>query len=264
MNSDLDYIDHLARESALFASAVGAAAPGTPVPTCPEWNADDLLWHLGEVQWFWGTIVRENATGQQAEDLKPKRPADRSGLQDFYERASGGLLEVLAANAPDTPAWTWSDDKTVGFIRRRQAHEALIHRIDAELAAGSRTPLDPQLSADGVDEALRVMYGGVPGWGTFTPHREQTVRIRATDTGDTWLVTLGQFTGTDPSGTSYDEPDIDAADSDSGAAAAAEISASAADLDCWLWHRPTTGPVERSGDQEVLSRLELAIAPGIN
>ncbi len=264
MNSDLDYIDHLARESALFALAVGAAAPDTPVPTCPEWNADDLLWHLGEVQWFWGTIVRENATSQQAEDLKPERPADRAGLQEFYERASGTLLEVLAANAPDTPAWTWSDDKTVGFIRRRQAHEALIHRIDAELAAGSRTPLDPQLSADGVDEALRVMYGGVPEWGTFTPHSEQTVRIRATDTGDTWLVTLGRFTGTDPSGTSYDEPDIDAADSDSGAAAAAEVSASAADLDCWLWHRPTTGPVDRSGDQEVLSRFESAIAPGIN
>jgi uncharacterized protein (TIGR03083 family) len=264
VNPDLDYLDHLARESARFAEAVSAAAPDERVPTCPDWNADDLLWHLGEVQWFWGTIVRENATRQQAEDLKPERPAGRAGLQDFYQRASSVLQESLAAAAPDTPAWTWSDDQTVGFIRRRQAHEALIHRIDAELADGTRTPLDPQLSADGVDEVLRVMYGGVPDWGTFTPHDDQTLRIRATDTGDSWLVTLGRFTGTDPSGTSYDEPDIGVADSDPGTAAAAEISGQAADLDCWLWHRPATGPVERSGDQDVLSRFESAIAPGID
>ena len=263
VNADLDYIDHLARESARFAEAVSAAAPDERVPTCPDWNADDLLWHLAEVQWFWGTIVRENATRQEAEDLKPERPADRAGLRDFYQRASSALQEALAAAAPDTPAWTWSDDQTVGFIRRRQAHEALIHRVDAELVGGSRTPLDPALSADGVDEVLRVMYGGTPEWGTFTPNRDQTVRIVATDTGDSWLVTLGRFTGTDPSGTSYDEPDIHAAMSGPGAAAGAEISGSAADLDCWLWHRPATGPVERSGDQDVLSRFESAIGPGI-
>ena len=115
-----------------------------------------------------------------------------------------------------------------------------------------------------MDEVLRVMYGGVPDWGTFTPHATRPCGSAATDTGDSWLVTLGRFTGTDPSGTSYDEPDIRAADSDPGTAAAAEISGSAADLDCWLWHRPTTGPVERSGDQDVLSRFESAIAPGID
>ena len=57
----------------------------------------------------------------------------------------------------------------MGFVRRRQAHEALIHRIDAELTAGRRTPVDPLLGADGVDEALRVMYGGVPGVGQVHP-----------------------------------------------------------------------------------------------
>ena len=105
---------------------------------------------------------------------------------------------ILAATPPDTPAWTWSEDQTVGFIRRRQAHEALIHRVDAELTAGRRTPMDPGLSADGVDEALRVMYGGVPPWGIFTPTGAGTLRLRAPDTGNTWLVTTGRFTGTDP------------------------------------------------------------------
>ena len=59
---ELDYLGHLARESARFAHAVSMAAPDAPVPPCPAWNADDLLWHLGEVQWFWGTIVRQRAS----------------------------------------------------------------------------------------------------------------------------------------------------------------------------------------------------------
>jgi uncharacterized protein (TIGR03083 family) len=263
MNSDVDYLKHLAADSARFADAIAEASPDARVQSCPDWNADDLLWHLGEVQWFWGTVVRERVTGAQAEELKPERPADRSGLQAFYERASQDLGQILAAVAPATPAWTWSQDNTVGFIRRRQAHEALIHRIDAELAAGSRTSMDPQLSADGVDEALQVIYGGVPEWGRFTPGSARAIRLRATDTGHSWLVTLGRFTGTGPDGTSCDEPDFHA-ESDSGGDAAAEIGGSAADLDCWLWHRPPVGPVDRSGDAEMISGFESAIAPGVD
>ncbi|MGN6176341.1 MAG: maleylpyruvate isomerase family mycothiol-dependent enzyme [Streptosporangiaceae bacterium] len=265
MGAELDYVDHLVRESARFAAAISEAPPEAPVPSCPDWNADDLLWHLAEVQWFWGTIVREGMTAVPEGQPTPQRPGDRAGLAAFYDRVSHDLADVLAATPPDTAAWTWAADHTVGFIRRRQAHEALIHRVDAELAADRRTPLDRDLSADGVDEALRIMYGNLPPWGSFTPDGVGTLRLRASDTGDTWLVTVGRFTGTDPGdGTRYDEPDIHAADSDPGDPAAAEISGTAADLDCWLWHRPTFAPVTSSGDHEVLSRFESAIAPGID
>ena len=264
MDSGLDYIAHLTRESARFADVLREVRPDAPVPSCPAWTADDLLWHLGEVQWFWAAVAGENLTGDQAEERKPPRPPGRPGLLAFYDRASRDLAAVLAARPPHSAAWTWSGDHTVGFIRRRQAHEALIHRVDAELAAGTRTALDRSLSADGVDEALRVMYGALPDWATFTPDEARTVRVRATDTGDSWLVLLGRFTGTDPDGTAYDEPDVHAAGRDPGTAASAEVSGTAADLDCWLWHRPPAGPVDQSGDREVLSGLAAAIAPGIN
>src|SRR6266516_464265 len=201
MGTDLDYLIHLARESARFGEALGGVPPDAAVPSCPDWTADDLLWHLGEVQWFWGTVVREKLTGSQAEELKPQRPADRAGLFSFFGRISRDLGEILAEATPDTPAWTWSDEQTVGSIRRRQAHEALIHRVDAELAGGIRTPMDP---ADGK---------------------------------------------------SYDEAGVHAADSDAGEGSAAMIGGSAADLDCWLWRRPPVAAIERSGDQEVLSRF---------
>jgi uncharacterized protein (TIGR03083 family) len=262
---DLDYLAHLAADSARFATVIDGLPPDAPVPACPEWNADDLLWHLAQVQWFWGTVVREQLSGPQAEQLMPARPDDRAGLAAFYDRAGHDLRDVLAATAPGTAAWTWSQDHTVGFIRRRQAHEALIHRIDAELAAGDRTGMDPQLSADGVDEALRVMYGSAPAWGIFTPGDAEPLRLRAADTADSWLITLGRFAGTGPGDQQrYDEPAMLTASQDQGLPAAATVSGSAADLDCWLWHRPSGAQLERSGDQEVLGRFEAAIADGIN
>jgi hypothetical protein len=134
--------------------------------------------------------------------------------------------------------------------------------------------MDADLSTDGVDEALRVMYGGAPPWGQFTPDPTQTVRVHANDTHRSWLLTLGRFTGTDEDGKTVDEPDLRVADPHSGAttggspetdqAAAATVSGAAADLDCWLWHRPPVGPVERGGDLLVLERLDQTIAPGIN
>jgi uncharacterized protein (TIGR03083 family) len=264
MRPSVDYLAHLAQESARFAEVIGEVPPEARVPSCPDWSAGDLLWHLGEVQWFWGTIVRERLTGEQAEQRKPHRPAGSANLLAFYQRASGDLGEILAAVPATAPAWTWFQDHTVGFIRRRQAHEALIHRVDAELAAGGRSPMDPQLSADGVDEVLRVMYGGeVPARGTFTPGSGALLRLQATDTEDSWLVTLGRFTGTDPNDQArYDQPGIQVTSApDTGTAAS--VRGNAADLDCWLWRRPSLGPVERSGDPDVLSAFDSLIASGI-
>lgn len=263
MRPDVDYLAHLARESARFAEVIAEVPPDARVPSCPDWSAEDLLWHLGEVQWFWGTIVRERLTGEQAEQRKPHRPAGRADLLAFYQRASGDLSEILAAVPATAPAWTWSADHTVGFIRRRQAHEALIHRVDAELAAGGRSPMDPRLSADGVDEVLCIMYGGeVPAWGTFTPGNGTVLRLQATDTEDAWLITLGRFTGTDPSDQArYDQPSIQV--TNTPGAGAASVRGTAADLDSWLWRRPSLRPIERSGDRDVLSAFDSMIASGI-
>jgi len=264
--SDLDYLAHLERDSARFVEVLQRTPSGTQVPTCPDWDADDLLWHLGEVQWFWGSIAGRGLTAYaDVEDLdNGGRLGDRDGLLAFFGRASDDLHSHLSTTSPDKPAWTWSDDQSIGFIRRRQAHEALIHRIDAELTAGDRTPMDADLSTDGVDEVLRVMYGGVPSWGDFTPDPTQTVRVRTADTGRSWLVTLGQFTGTDDDGTAHDEPDLRVAASDADEAAAVTVSGAAADLDCWLWHRPPVGQIERAGDPVVLERLDRTIAAGIS
>lgn len=255
------YLEHLEQETARFRSALEEVPPGTGVPSCPDWDADDLLWHLGEVQWFWAEVLRRRPLPPDEDDV-PQRPGDRSGLLAFLDRAGGALRHQLATAAVDEEAWTWSSDRTVGFVLRRQAHEALVHRLDAELTAGATTPLDPLLAADGVHEALAVMYGGCPAWGSQTP-TDLHVRLDCTDTDSQVWVSLVRFTGTDPdSGKQYDEDDL-AVVPDPGSEPDAVIQGTAGHLDAWLWHRIAGGVLHVAGDQDVLARLGAVLAQPI-
>jgi uncharacterized protein (TIGR03083 family) len=261
----LDHLAHLRRDSARFVAVLRDVPADQQVPSCPDWLADDLLWHLSEVQWFWGTIVRDAVDDPEALQ-QPDRPADRPGLVTFFDEVSTALYDALAAVDPAAPRWTWADEQTAGFIRRRQAHEALIHRVDAELTAGiDHAPIDRALAGDGVDEVLRIMFGGAPTWARLTLESDATLRVACADDDRSWWVTLGRFDGTSPNGNEYvDEPAIEVAATDPGAAAAADLRATAADLDRWLWGRPTDGAIHREGDPAVLDAFAQLVANGIN
>jgi hypothetical protein len=213
-----------------------------------------------------GTIVGRGLTmeAEVAALERPPEPVGRDELWVHFEAASDDLQQNLRGTSPDTPAWTWSDQQTVGFILRRQAHEALIHRLDAELTMGERTPMDAGLSTDGVDEALGFIGSGAPPWDHFLPEPAKTIQVRTSDTDRSWLVTLGQLSGTDD-GRQHDELCLQVVasgcgTSDASQPAAATISGTAADLDCLLWHRPTMGQIEWAGDPLVLDRLKEIIA----
>ncbi len=247
------YLDHLRRESHRFREVLGACDPAARVPGCPDWDAADLLWHLAEVQWFWATIIRTRPAGPD-ELAHPERPATYDGLLAAFDEHSSALVSALAAADPSEPAWTWSSEQSVGFTYRRQAHEALIHRLDAEQTAGQVTTLDPALAADGVLELLDVMYGGKPPWGTFTP-LPQHLRIECSDTSGSLWVQLGRFTGTNPrDGAELDETDLLVVP-DPGTPADAVISGPAAALDTWLWRRCDDAEVTVQGDREIYDRF---------
>ena len=260
------FLEHLASESARFRAVLADAPSGLRVPTCPDWDADDLFWHLADVQWFWGEIAQGRLTTQAEVDAldgrRVDRPADRAGLLDHFDRSSSRLQSGLEALDPSTELWMWADEHTAGYIARRQAHEALIHRLDAELTVGARTPLDCRLAADGVDEALRVMRGYEPEPGLTHEAVAGQVTIATVDAMHAWTVTPVRITGT------YDGEAIDllrflVADGP-GADTAAEICGSAADLDCWLWNRPAVDEITRDGDAAALAAVERVIGGSID
>jgi uncharacterized protein (TIGR03083 family) len=255
------YLDHIGSESARFRAVLAGCDPAARVPACPDWDAADLLWHLTEVQGFWSRIVAGRPAGP--EDLAtPERPASYDELLDAHDAASAALVAALGSADPAEVAWTWSAEQTVGFTFRRQAHEALVHRLDAEQAAGVVTPLDPSLAADGVQECLDVMYGGCPPWGTFSPDGT-TVRVDLTDVDVALHVALGRFTGTDPrSGSVHDEDDLAVVDPPAGDPAAT-VRGTAAEVDAWLWKRGPATTVEQDGDPTVLARLTAVLGQPI-
>lgn len=253
-----DYLEHLRSESRRFRDVLADCDPAARVPSCPDWDAADLLWHLAGVHWFWATTIRNRPAAPLDEDGTPPRPETYDAMLAAYDDYSAALVTELEGADPAEPAWSWSDEQTVGFTFRRQAHEALIHRLDAELTAGATTPLDPRLAADGVLEVLDVMYGGTPPWGEFhaLPHY---VRVDCTDTGDSTWVQIGRFVGTNPAdGTHYDDNDIGVV-TDPGVEPDAVIEGPAGHLDAWLWRRGDGSEVKVHGDRLIYDHFREAV-----
>ncbi|GAA5119222.1 maleylpyruvate isomerase family mycothiol-dependent enzyme [Alloalcanivorax gelatiniphagus] len=254
------HLEHLRAESARFRDVLADCDPTARVPACPDWSATDLLWHLATVQRWWTEVLR--ARPAQPEELEPPRPEAYADLLATYDAWSRELVEVLEGADPADEAWNWSDDHTVRFILRRQAHEALVHRVDAEQAARTTSAIDPVLAADGVHECLDVMYGGMPPWGSWEPG-EGLVRVDVTDTGDEFWLRFGVFSGTDPdSGTTYaDEEDfhVVAPPEDVEVEPDVVVDGTAEALDLWLWNRGDEAAISVAGDGETYARLRAVV-----
>jgi uncharacterized protein (TIGR03083 family) len=234
------------------------------VPSCPDWDAPDLLWHLATVQRWWAEVV--GARPAQPDEVDPPRPGTYDELLATYDEWSRQLADVLEGADPAEEAWNWSDDHTVGFILRRQAHEALVHRVDAELAAGVSSEVDARLASDGVHECLDVMYGAMPAWGTWEPG-EGLVRVDVTDTGEEFWLRFGVFSGTSPeSGTTYGgEEDFHVVEAPGGDVEPdVVVDGPAAALDLWLWSRGDDSAVSVAGDEATYARFRAVIEAPIN
>lgn len=257
-----EYLSFIESESARFRAALTECDPATRVPACPAWDAADLLWHLTGVQAFWAHVI--NTRPEPPRDYhETPRPSSYDEMLQTFDDASLRMQGALAAADPGDAAWSWSPEQTVGFTYRRQAHEALIHRLDAEQTAGCVTDLDARLSADGVDETLDVMFSNVPEWGTFTP-LSRYVRVDLTDTDDCVWVELGRFTGTDPDGISHDEDDIRVIPAPDDLEPDAIIEGPAAIVNARIWRRGDGAAIELAGDLNVVDRFRAAIHHPIN
>lgn len=258
-------MDHLAvigAESERFASVLATAAADATCPTCPDWTARDLLWHLTEVHLFWAAVLATGATTDddigRIEAAKPERPSDLAGLLALREEATAKLLDELARLDDADPRWSWwPADQTVGFTRRMQTYEATMHRIDAELTAGGPVgPMLPGVPAGAVDHCVDVMWGWMPDWPTYEPLT--IARFDATDTGQSWTVEVGHWFGTGPeSGREFDEPRAVRGTGDPSVSVTGPVE----QLARWAWSR--RGTVDVAGEPDAVAALERLISQGI-
>jgi uncharacterized protein (TIGR03083 family) len=156
----MDFLTSIRREGELFYATAQPADPSLGVPCCPDWTIADLVWHLGEVHWFWATDIELRASNpEQIEADKPARPAGYAELKAWSRTQLDRLLAVLESTPDDIPVWTWAlneSDHTVAFVRRHQVQETAVHRWDMQSAATDREPypIDPEIASDSIDEFL--------------------------------------------------------------------------------------------------------------
>ena len=221
-----------------------AADPGVAVPGCPGWDLAALAGHLGLVQLWVETMVRTGAR-ERLDRTQLGPPPVGPARVDWLRAGAVRLAATLAAAGPGRRVWTFagSDGRSAVWLRR-MAHEAQIHRADAEAATGLSPAFEPWLAADGIDEFLQVMlprcYQGGP-----VPGLRGVLALRCTDSDGAWTVGLGE----------------DAAVVERGRSDEAECTATgpAGTVFGFVWNRPIGTAVRLEGDPEVAAAWRRAV-----
>jgi uncharacterized protein (TIGR03083 family) len=241
------YTDKLAAEIILLAEAIRHTNADTPIPSCPGWTANRLATHIGMIHRWVEQTVREEVSdpldfGQFGLDL----PQAWSGYGDWLEAMSDPLIATLRQADPNARVWSFTDVQQARFWYRRILHETMVHRVDAELAAGLRPRVDADAAIDGIDELLYMLSYVHPFRSEMADLRGQgeTIHIHATDVDVHWLIEMT------PEGYAWERSDDAAAGQ-----ASATIRGNAGEAHLFQYNRLSdqVADVECSGDRAVLS-----------
>jgi uncharacterized protein (TIGR03083 family) len=234
------YLDCLAADYELLGDAASSAGLERPVPSCPGWTTADLVTHVGHVYLHKAAVMREK---KWPDPFPPDGlPADPLAVLELGYRE---LTAEFASRQPDEPSLTWfGPEQTVGFWIRRMAQETVVHRMDAQLAAGAAVvPAPADLAIDGIDEVLKrfLAYGSVEWPGEYATVQGGHL---ADDAGTgTIVVTAGPASWTvrpTPRSVSVADGAV--------SSARAEVSADPDAMLRWLWGRAGDAAVTATGD----------------
>lgn len=213
-----------------------------PVPSCPGWTVADLVRHVAAVYLHKVECIR---AGVPPRNWSPTFSGEEPLA--LLDRAYASLLVELTERDPSAPAGGWYEpDQTVGFWVRRMAQETVIHRVDAELAAGEAVaPIPADLAADGVDEVLNcfVAYETQRSPAEFGPALAESDgrAVMVAVGGARWLVRL--------------EPDGVLVEPNTAGQAGAQVSGDPQAVLLWLWGRAGDDAVRVEGDPALVAHL---------
>ncbi|MFE1381562.1 maleylpyruvate isomerase family mycothiol-dependent enzyme [Streptomyces sp. NPDC058740] len=184
------HIDALDAAGKALLDAAAEAGPDARVATCPGWQVRDLLRHTTAVHRWATTFVVEGHIDYRTAGAETDLDGD--ALLAYTREGHARLVEALRAAPADLECWAFLPAPSpLAFWARRQTHETTVHRADAESALTSGPgAVDPVIAADGIDELLRGFHARDRS--RVRTDGPRTLRVRATDTGDSWTVRLSQ------------------------------------------------------------------------
>jgi uncharacterized protein (TIGR03083 family) len=215
-----------------------------PVPHCPQWDAAELVRHMGGILGWMARIV---TTGQQVSRRdRETGPADLDSLPAWYSAHLERTLAILADSPPDQPTWTFSSrgDLRAGWWQRRLAVEVAIHRWDAQHACGGEgaaAPVSGEVAAAGVGEFLTEFLAGLLS-GPAGDGLTGSLHLHATDAVGEWWIDLDER-GSAVASRQHAEADT-------------TVRGSRSDLLLWLTNRDPSAAIEIAGRTVVAERWQ--------
>jgi uncharacterized protein (TIGR03083 family) len=182
-----EYLRLLRAETSRVAALLATGPLTAPIVACPGWTLSDLGIHLGQVH-HWAARAAQSGERTMFEEI---RPADEQSLDAWYRGYADKLVHTLEHIDPDAPTWHLFTVERIGrFWPRRQTHETLVHRWDAEHAIGALTAIDPALASDSVDEYFEVALPRMMKRdGLSLP--TSSFHVHCTDTPGEWTLRAG-------------------------------------------------------------------------
>ena len=183
------YVAEIEASTAGLAEILAEYDPSLPIPTCPEWTLRQLVTHVGRAHRWAAEITRTRSDAFIPFRNVPdgKLPDDRAEQRAWLHVGAARIVDAVRAAESDL-VWSFAGPVRAGFWLRRMAHETLVHRADAQLAAGAEPEpvIEAEIAADAIDEWLMLLTGGILG---NTDERTQALtagaalHIHATDDG---------------------------------------------------------------------------------
>jgi uncharacterized protein (TIGR03083 family) len=183
------YFREIEASTAGLADIVAEHDQSLPIPTCPEWTLRQLVTHVGRAHRWAAEITRTRSDAfiPFREVPDGKLPAGRAE-QLTWLQAGAALIVDAVRDAGNDLVWTFTGPAPARFWIRRMAHETLVHRADAQLAAGAvpESVIDSEVAADAIDEWLTLLSVATPGSGddrTNALAAGAALHMHATDDG---------------------------------------------------------------------------------
>ena len=188
-----EHVAALVIEIDSFVAALRDADLATPVPSCPGWDLAELTRHQGRVHRWAEWHVRHLAQERRSsDDLEITVPDDTAALADWLAAGGAQIVDTLQRCDPDAVMWAWGADQHARFWSRRQVHDTLVHRADAQLALGAIPAMNPALAIDAIDE----LFDNLPSAAYFAPNVAnlrgdgETIHLHCTDSDGEWMIRL--------------------------------------------------------------------------
>src|SRR5215813_9365433 len=158
------YVAEIEASTAGLAEILAEYDLSLPIPTCPEWTLGQLVTHVGRAHRWAAEITRtRSGTFIPFREVPDGKLPDDRAEQGAWLLAGAALIVDVVREAGSDLVWSFTGPTPAGFWIRRMAHETLVHRADAQLAAGAEPEplIEAEVAADAIDEWLMLLASGL-------------------------------------------------------------------------------------------------------